>query len=131
MRGVQVASNCVPSKEPGLKLKIYFKTELWADQVAMYLVGDDAYGKTFIAKPMDLVFEPMTEGAQFKEPTLKFAGHMSREFLPALANALAEAGYRHESTDAGELKATKAHLQDMRTLALKATPYRNPQGGEK
>ena len=101
-----------------MKLKIYFKTEPWADQVSMYLVGDDAYGKTFLAKPMELTFEPLAEGACFKEPTLKFAGHTSREFLPALANALAEAGYRQESTDAGELKATKYHLEDMRRLTM-------------
>lgn len=101
-----------------MKLKFYFDKVAWADQVQVYLIGEDASGKRFLAKPMELVFEPLPEGL-VSEPTLKIAGFMSREFLPALANGLAEAGYRHESNDAGELKATKAWLEDMRTLVFK------------
>lgn len=68
---------------------------------------------------MALEFVPIDRGLT-TPPTLEVSGMISKEFLPALANALAEAGYRHESTDAGELKATKAHLNDMRMLAMKA-----------
>jgi hypothetical protein len=103
-----------------VKLKFYFNTPVWADQVSIYLIGEDASGKRFIAKPMELSFGPIDEGLQ-SDPTLKISGFISREFLPALANALAESGYRHESTDAGELKATKAHLDDMRKLVLKVS----------
>lgn len=100
-----------------MKLKFYFEKPVWADLIQIYLIGEDAAGKRFIAKPMDLEFEPMIDNAN-NDPTLKINGFMSREFLPALANALAEAGYRHESNDAGELKAMRLHLEDMRTLAL-------------
>lgn len=102
-----------------MKLKFYFKSEVWADQVIVYLVGEDAHNKRFIAKPMDLVFEPLDNNSVNTSPTLAVSGFMAREFLPALANGLAEAGYRHESTDAGELKATKYHLEDLRHFLRK------------
>jgi len=101
-----------------MKLKFYFRQLDYANRVEAYLVGEDANGKRFLAKPIDLVFEPMGEGLS-AQPTLQVDGFMSRELLPALANGLAESGYRPESNDAGELKATKAHLEDMRTLVLK------------
>lgn len=99
-----------------MKLKFYFHTAPWADLVEIYLIGEDAAGKRFLAKPMDLAFEPMPADL-LAQPTIKIGGFMSREFLPALANALAESGYRAESTDAGELKATKYHLEDLRLIA--------------
>lgn len=99
-----------------MKLKFYFNNPPWADAIQIYLVGEDAHGKRFLARPMVLAFDPVPNG-QFANPSLEINGFMSREFLPALANALAESGYRAESTDAGELKATKYHLEDMRLIA--------------
>jgi glutamine amidotransferase-like uncharacterized protein len=50
---------------------------------------------------------------------LIFTGSFAQEFFPALVSGLAESGYTYESSDKGELKATKIHLEDMRKLALK------------
>lgn len=103
-----------------MKLKFYFdKHPPGCDSVRIYLIGEDANGKRFKAKPMPIVFEELKPGEYSPEPTMEVSGFESREFLPALANALAESGYRHESTDAGELKATKTHLEDMRKLVFK------------
>ena len=41
------------------------------------------------------------------------------EILKALAQALISGGYLEESSVTAELKATKAHLEDMRKLTLK------------
>lgn len=101
-----------------MNLKIYFDRDLASDSVRMYLIGEDAHGKKSIAKQMELVFIELNRDL-INPPTLEIRGHEADQFLPALANALAQAGYRHESTDAGELKATKYHLEDMRKLVLK------------
>lgn len=103
-----------------MKLKFYFRQEAWADQISIYLVGEDANGQRFLAEPMELKFTPINrDGSLSSKPTLEIGGFMSREFLPALANGLAESGYRADSTDAGELKATKDHLADMKRLVFK------------
>lgn len=99
-----------------MKLRFYFDSKPWSDSVSVYIVGEDAYGKKSIARPVQLVFEEL-DSRVAGQPTLEFSGHLSREFFPALAQGLAEAGYRAESNDAGELKATKLHLEDMRLLA--------------
>lgn len=103
-----------------MKLKFYFDNHPAYDQVRIFLVGEDANGKKSLCKPMEMIFEEVNPGL-IQEPTLTVSGFMSREFLPALANALAEAGYRHESTDKGELLATKKHLEDMRKMAFENT----------
>lgn len=104
-----------------MKLKFYFHQTPWANQTDVYLVGEKADGEVFVAKPCDLVFEPVGSGAVLlpKDPTFRFGGNMSREFFPALVEALAKSGYTYESSDKGELKATKVHLEDMRKLAFK------------
>lgn len=102
-----------------MKLKFYFQTNFATDCIDMFLIGEDAVGKRFLAKPFELAFVPIEHNGKSPDPTLTVSGMMSREFLPALANGLAEAGFRHESTDVGELKATKYHLEDMRKVALK------------
>lgn len=101
-----------------MKLKFYFEQRAYADSTAIYLIAEDASGNRSIASPMKLEFKPLAEGL-VSEPSLEFSGHMSREFFPALVDGLARSGYTYESSDKGELKATKAHLEDMRTLALR------------
>lgn len=98
-----------------MKLKFYFEQRVYADSVAVYLIGEDAHGKRFVAKSVKLEFEPIDNVV--REPTFEFSGPISREFFPALVEGLARSGYQHESSDAGELKATKKHLEDMRMIA--------------
>lgn len=74
-------------------------------------------GKTLIAKPIDLIFEPIQEGMSI-QPTLKMDCFTSTELLKALANGLqlAEVYPDKESQVKGELNATKYHLEDLRGL---------------
>lgn len=102
-----------------MKLRFYFHQLPYADKTEVYLIGEAADGKRFLAKNVNLIFEPIAEGSLFPAPTFEFSGNMSREFFPALTTALAESGYRAASQDAGELAATKYHLEDMRKLVLK------------
>jgi len=74
-------------------------------------------GKTYYAKKVDLVFEEVPEGSFFKEPTLEFAWHHSKDFLEALKEAL-DKEKLPEGRVEGELKATKYHLEDMRNLTI-------------
>lgn len=111
-----------------MKLKFYFQTDIASDRVNIYLIGEKHDGSRYIAKPMNLAFEPIDRNNR-SSPSLEIEGFESREFLPALANALAEAGYRHESTEAGELKATKNHLEDMRKIVF-TRPLIIPDKGE-
>ena len=55
------------------------------------------------------------------EPTLIMDNQFSKDFLLEFSRALNQAGYSDNSTDAfaNELKATKYHLEDMRTLVLR------------
>lgn len=101
-----------------MKLKFYFEQRVYADSVAVYLIGEDAHGKRSIASPMALEFKPLSE-SEISQPTLEFTGYLSREFFPALVDGLARSGFTYESSDKGELKATKAHLNDMQKLVFK------------
>lgn len=101
-----------------MKIKFYFRHEPAFDCVSMYIIKEDQSGQRAIAQPIDLLFKDLSS-YENPEPTLKISGYLSREFLTAMANGLAESGYRHESNDAGELKAIKHHLDDMRKLVFK------------
>ena len=100
-----------------MKLKFFFEHAPWNNTVNIYLIGQTSDGKNFVAEPVELKFKEQ-HAHLVSEPTLKVTGFESSQILPALANALAESGFRAESTDAGELKATKKHLEDMRLIAL-------------
>lgn len=102
-----------------MKLKFYFRHTEWADRVEVYLVGEKHDGTKYLAKPTELVFEPISLDGVATKPTLEFNGFMSREFFPALAEGLAEVGYRAKTDEVGELKATKLHLQDLQKLVFK------------
>jgi hypothetical protein len=70
-------------------------------------------GKVYLAKPMQLVFEPVNQYARW-EPTLVLPGPtLARTLLKALAEACDRHGVKTES-DAkieGKLQATEAHLR--------------------
>ena len=72
----------------------------------------------YVALPVELDFQRVEENSEIK-PTLKVRG--GREFLQALRDELDNLGIpsnRHAKVE-GLLEATKAHLEDMRTLVLK------------
>lgn len=79
----------------------------------------DHNGNDLIAKPMELVFEPLDE-TQHVEPTLKLDRREANEFLQELSTALNEAGYRSTSIEGykSEIAATNRHLDDMRKLVF-------------
>lgn len=101
-----------------MKLKFYFQENIAANRIDVYLVGEDSHGKRLFAKPSKIEFFERENSYDRVDPFLEFDGFLSKEFFPALTNALAESGYKAESSDAGELKATKIHLEDMRNLVF-------------
>ncbi len=103
-----------------MKLEIFFDHKVWSAETAVFIVLTDQNGKRMLAKPMELVFEPLDlDHGKLAEPSLNFSPEFGMQFFPALVDGLARAGYKYESSDTGELKATKVHLDDMRKLVLK------------
>src|SRR5947209_16586587 len=74
-------------------------------------------GKTYAAKPVELVFAEVGESSPFP-PTLQMDYFYAEPFLEALAEALDKAGVKteHDATIQGQLDATRYHLEDLRTL---------------
>jgi len=103
-------------------MKIFINPNLWADTYDIYITEEGYDGKRLIAKPMQLEFDEIKNGEP-REPSIKISRLFGREtnFLQALSDALAKAGYKPSSVEEniGELKATKIHLADMRKLAFK------------
>ena len=101
-----------------MKLEFYFRQSEWSACTDVYIVGIKHTGERFIAEPMDLNFTPHDPSKE-REPSLRFTAERSMGFFPALVEGLARAGFRYESKEVGELKATKDHLEDMRKLVFK------------
>lgn len=99
-----------------MKLKFFFEQFPYEDAVSVYIVAEKPDGEKLIAAPIKLEFNPIENYA--KDPCLRLSGPIAREFFPALVEGLARSGYAYESTDKGELKATKKHLEDMRELVF-------------
>lgn len=100
-----------------MKFQIYFERRQWADATDIYIVLKDHNGKRKILKPTYIEFVPIKEDGNI-DPSFTVKGSDEREFFPALVDAMAKCGYRYESSDAGELKATKIHLEDMRKIVF-------------
>lgn len=98
-----------------MKLRFYFERIEWADEVNVYLTGEDDKCRRFIAQPMQIVFEPLPESSA-TEPTIRFNGQAAREFFPALVQGLAESGYKYEHKDQGKLEAMGEHLKDLQKV---------------
>lgn len=80
----------------------------------MYIVQKDVDGRVVkIAKPIELVFEDRKEGVEVK-PTLIIDTWNNDGILDAFNRAF---GKSENNPD--ELKATQAHLKDMKTIAFK------------
>lgn len=104
-----------------MKLEFHFDNRRWAGETDCYIIQIDHEGRRRIAKPMALEFAPLEEmdSSTRNEPSLRFHA-MDRfdGFFEALVEGLARAGFKAESNDIGELKATKLHLTDMQKLVF-------------
>lgn len=99
-------------------IKIYIGQEPHMMQTNLWIMKEYPDGRRIYANPTEFTFSEKTEGS-LVEPTLKFTSIEGSEFLRGLAESLANAGYKVDlSHDRGELKATKAHLEDMRKLVF-------------
>lgn len=73
-----------------------------------------------VAQPTDFVFEDKDGSFMLPEPTIKISRHDYEGIRKSLEDELISNGFLKSSAFLdGELKATKAHLEDMRTLVLK------------
>lgn len=99
-------------------IKIYLNPVPHACLLEMFFIDERSDGRRFIGKPTEIFFDEMIDGERSK-PTLVFDRLRGNEFLQSLANALAEVGYKVDiSSEIGELKATKYHLEDLRKLVF-------------
>lgn len=106
--------------------EIFIDYKEYSLELGIYITALDYDKKRrYIAKPIDLVMEPVDECAMSPAPTIRLSGVGDRTkdgkslFLESLLKALEKSGYavKFAEETAGELKATKAHLEDMRLLA--------------
>jgi len=102
-------------------MKVFVKYNPVIDTTEIYITEKDSKGRKFVAKPMNLEFEPMDSG-KHHEPSLTISAPFNdaTDFLKNLATALTKAGYQPEVEQElkGELKATKYHLEDLRQLTI-------------
>ena len=103
-------------------MKIYITQNIWADRYDIHIFEEGYDNRRYVAKPMQLEFEEYKEGTEVP-PSLSISRIFGRStnFLQSLSDALAKCGYEPKTVEEnrGELKATKYHLEDMRTLVLK------------
>lgn len=82
---------------------------------------EDRNNRTYIAEPMPFTMKDHGDGAiPLPEPTITLSYQFTRDFFQGLCNELARLGYAPDTSRlAGELDATKKHLEDMRKMAMK------------
>jgi hypothetical protein len=110
--------------EAPMRISIYSQPWNGATHISFSVFRD---GKTFVAKPVQLEWTPI-EPFQLDVPaTLSLPMNVAQEFLTAMSTALDDRGIKpaNDHHIAGQLEATKAHLEDMRGLLAWFT-----QGGE-
>lgn len=94
-------------------MKVIMRQDLGSDGTDILIFYKEG-GRRYIAKPVKLEFEPVTEGAPFKGPTLS----LDSGTMQAFAEALDKEGIKTDK-DAkieGTLEATRAHLEDLQRL---------------
>lgn len=75
---------------------------------------------THVAKPIKLEFEETGDGYLLSEPTLQVSSEQWHMLRDSLKEELVANGFQPKADVLeGELKATKIHLDDMRTLVFK------------
>ncbi len=97
-------------------LRIYLERKDYASETVLHLIDERENGERWHAQPVDLVFKRLDDGS-YCEPFLKTGGAVGQQFLNGLAVALADAGYKVDtSSERGELAATKTHLAHANTI---------------
>jgi hypothetical protein len=120
-----------------MKISIRIKESMCSAsrEIFIFLYGSD--GRARLLRPIKLDWEDLGNGACYfgdKEPSIKIPDELGRAgFVEALQEGLREAGLIAKQDElVGELRASKKHLEDMRTLALWGTRPTAPRdGGEK
>lgn len=101
-------------------MKVYINHDEWQDATNIWIVAEDHRGRRHVAKPMKLEFVEMGDEKILHEPSLKINRTFNEDtkFLQALSDALSKTGYKPKDVEenAGELKAAKYHLEDLRKL---------------
>lgn len=93
-------------------MRVIVREQIYRAGVGIWLV-DDRDGKTYVAKPSQLVFEQKgSEGCwSLDEPWIQMSRAECQMFLQSLCNELSQLGYRPDTDRiSGELDATKRHL---------------------
>lgn len=106
------------------KLRVWAEHNIFNASLDLYILMDDSGGHaTHVAKPMDLIMEPITEGGRIAQPTLRLRHYEAKDFLEAIKAGLERSLHVQADSEAGlagELKATKEHLDDLRKVIVKA-----------
>ena len=100
------------------RFRVIIRKSPFTDALDFYFVDSHGPGQQRVARPVDLVFEPLAEGAMPKGPTMTVGGPWAEPFLHALAEALDDENVKTENDHkiAGTLEATKGHLADLQVL---------------
>jgi len=103
--------------------KVYIQKQMWSNALGI-AIFEERDGKQFMAKPIELVFEEIDRYGEVVKPTLQIGYQMAEPFLKAMAESLDEFGVKTDSDAklAGTMQATRAHLEDMRSLVFKQKP---------
>ena len=91
------------------------------DGVNVWLVHKAGNQKT-VVNSVDLTMTTTLEpNLEPPEPTLRFNGHDSTQFLQGLTDGLVEAGFKPDAIKVADerVEAIKYHLEDMRKLVFK------------
>lgn len=104
-----------------MKVEVSIRQEFeWAG-IGIYITARNENGQRFVVKPLNMTFETLTPtGGLAIEPTIRLDEYQAKTFLDSLANELIRLGYAPDAikAKAGELEATRYHLEDMRRMVL-------------
>lgn len=81
----------------------------------LWIMQENGKNEVLVAKPIELEFgDPKPDAFMLPEPTLYIPYVGAQSFLQSMINALVEQGLSPSNDKtAGELEATKKHLQDL------------------
>lgn len=103
-----------------MSIEIFVENISWAHRTTITIV-ERRDGKIFVAKPINLEFVELQEGARNENEymgTIALNDDKARQLFLGLSEALEKQGIKpkHQAFLEGELDATKHHLDDLRHL---------------
>ena len=106
-------------------LKVILRFEEFLDGTGLWLMYRDK-GKVYCADRVELKFSPIKDYPMLPESTMTFQSGHGSDFLRGMANELTRLGFLPDIAlhNEKQLKATLAHLEDMRSLVFKNNPYK-------